>query len=438
MKHRALIVIGLVVGSLIAAPLAMAQNDPRETLREAREARAKNRADRTELARQIDVLEATDVDLIEALDALNEEVSAQERAIQIARTAVANAVAAEMAIQDRIQFTLDEAERLRSMTQDRVIAAYVAPRTESLDEQDLTRQARRDALFRYVDLDGRELLDQLRAVEDDLERLYIEASIQRDAAISAQADLETALQQLHDDIIRQQSIRAELAELVEHLDDEIAAMAAAEGEINAIIRDAQREIAREAALAWLATSSTTTTTTTTTTAPPDDGDSTGDTSDETTTTINETDPAATTTTSAEGGDEPPPTSLEDLDLIWPTTGSVTSSYGLRKHPITGTERLHTGIDIGNSARTPIWAAESGTVIFSGRMRGFGETVIISHGPHVTTLYAHMSQRTATNGSTIGKGQEVGKMGSTGFSTGDHLHFEVRVDGNPVNPRTYLP
>ena len=132
----------------------MAQDDPRETLREAREARDKNRADRTELARQIDVLEATDVDLIEALDALNEEVSAQERAIQIARTAVANAVAAEMAIQDRIQFTLDEAERLRSMTQDRVIAAYVAPRTDSLDEQDLTRQARRDALFRYVDLDG--------------------------------------------------------------------------------------------------------------------------------------------------------------------------------------------------------------------------------------------------------------------------------------------
>jgi len=96
------------------------------------------------------------------------------------------------------------------------------------------------------------------------------------------------------------------------------------------------------------------------------------------------------------------------------------------------------MDIGNNAGTSIWAAQSGTVIFSGRMSGFGETVIISHGPDVTTLYAHMSRRTATKGSTIGKGQEVGKMGSTGFSTGDHLHFEVRVNGNPVNPRAYLP
>lgn len=439
MKQRALIVIGLVVGSLIGAPLVMAQDDPRETLREAREAREQNREDRTELARQIDVLEATDAELIDALDALNEEVEAQKRAIEIARSAVADAVAAEMAIQDRIQFTLAEAEKLRSMTQDRVIAAYVAPRTEGLDEDDLTRQARREALFRYVDLDGRELLDQLRAVEDDLERLYIEAGLQRDAAISAQADLETALQQLQDDVARQESIRAELAELVEHLDEEIAAMAAAEGEINAIIRDAQREIAREEALAWLATSSTTTTTTTTTTAPPvtqpsEDGGS-GD--DQTTTTIDATDPSATTTTASETGDGQGPGS-DQVDLIWPTTGSVTSNYGIRKHPITGTERLHTGMDIGNNSGTSIWASDSGTVIFSGRMSGFGETVIISHGSDVTTLYAHMSSRTVTKGATIGKGQEVGKMGSTGFSTGDHLHFEVRINGNPVDPRAYLP
>ena len=96
------------------------------------------------------------------------------------------------------------------------------------------------------------------------------------------------------------------------------------------------------------------------------------------------------------------------------------------------------MDYAAARGTPIKATGDGKVVFRGRKGGDGNTIVIQHGGRYSTLYAHMSQRTATNGSTIGKGQEVGKMGSTGFSTGDHLHFEVRVDGNPVNPRTYLP
>jgi murein DD-endopeptidase MepM/ murein hydrolase activator NlpD len=447
-RRRSIIVIGLLVGSLIGAPMVMAQDDPRETLREARESKEQARLERADLARQIDILVATDEELIAALEVLNEQVLAQQQEVEVARAGVADAIAAEVAVADQIKATIEQAERLRSMTADRVIAAYVAPRDETTDDQDdLTRLARRDALFRYVDLDGRDLLDQLREVEDDLELLYREATRQRQLAISLQADLETALQRLRDDVGAQEAIRSELADLVRHLDEEIAAMAAAEPEINAIIRDAQREIAREEALAWAATSTTTTTTTTiatttiapsTSAPPPGDGDQgTTDAADPTGTTQPSTDPAATTTTSAD--DEPPADAdLSNLGLIWPTTGSVTSNYGNRVHPITGTERLHTGLDIGNNQGTSIWAAQSGVVIFSGRMSGFGETVLVSHGPNVTTLYAHMSARSVTKGSNLSQGQEVGKMGSTGFSTGNHLHFEVRVNTNPLNPRTYLP
>lgn len=434
MKQRALIaastVSAVVLASVLSASIVMAQSDPRETLREARESREQAREEQAELARQIDVLEATDAELVAALGVLTEHVAAQELAIELARAGVADAKAAEAAVRQRIHEAQIEAEQIRAVATDRAVAAYVAPRDGTGNERDITLLARREALFRHVDLDGRDLVDQLRAVEDDLERLEIEAVEHRRAASEHQRELEAALIQLEADVAAQEAIRAELAELVEHLDAEIAAMAAAEREINSIIRDAQREIAREEALARAATSTTTTTTAapTTTLPPSDDTDGTDDTA---------TDPAAsttTTTTTVSGGDAP----VSGLGFIWPTTGSVTSVFGTRIHPITGTERHHAGMDIGNNAGTSIWTAQSGTVIFSGRMSGYGETVIVQHNSRVVTLYAHMSARSVTKGTRIAQGQEVGKMGSTGFSTGDHLHFEVRVDGTAVDPRLHLP
>lgn len=430
MSRRLLTVLAVVAGVLFAAPVVMAQGDPRETLRDAREAREEARREQAELARQIDVLEATDAELVAALEVLAEQVAAQEREVELARIAVADATAAEAAVRARIETTGAEAARIRAMAEQRAIAAYVARRDDRGNERDITLLARRDALFRYVDLDGRDLVDQLRAVEDDLERLEAEAARHRLDAIGFQADLEAALAQLNADVEAQMRIRAELAELVAELDDELRAMAAAESEINAIIRDAQRQIAREEALARAATSTTTTTAPTATTAPtttvaPGGGDL-GD--DDATS----PDSGTTTTTVA------PPVDVGDLGLIWPTTGSITSAFGTRVHPITGTSRHHAGIDIGNGEGTPIWAARGGTVIFSGRMSGYGETVIVSHGSTVSTLYAHMSARSVAKGDAVSQGQEVGKMGSTGFSTGNHLHFEVRIDGTAIDPRLHLP
>lgn len=132
---------------------------------------------------------------------------------------------------------------------------------------------------------------------------------------------------------------------------------------------------------------------------------------------------------------PPATS--DGGFVRPVPGAITSGFGPRRHPILGTTRLHTGVDMTASSGTKIKAADGGTVILAGYYGGYGNTVIIDHGGGVATLYAHQSKLGVGDGETVDAGEVIGYVGSTGLSTGPHLHFEVRVNGNPVDPADYL-
>lgn len=124
---------------------------------------------------------------------------------------------------------------------------------------------------------------------------------------------------------------------------------------------------------------------------------------------------------------------------WPCPSSrkITSNYGYRIHPISGVKKLHTGMDIGASYGADVTAAAGGTVIMSKYYGGYGNCIIIDHGGGVSTLYGHMSSLVAKNGQTVTAGQTIGKVGSTGNSTGNHLHFEVRINGSTVNPASYV-
>ena len=127
-------------------------------------------------------------------------------------------------------------------------------------------------------------------------------------------------------------------------------------------------------------------------------------------------------------------------LMWPSyTTSIASPYGYRIHPIYGTYKLHGGVDIGASYGTAIWAADSGKVVTSqdGWNGGWGNYVMIDHGNGVQTLYAHMSSRAVSVGQSVSKGQVIGYVGSTGASTGPHLHFEVWNYGSRVDPMSYF-
>ena len=124
-------------------------------------------------------------------------------------------------------------------------------------------------------------------------------------------------------------------------------------------------------------------------------------------------------------------------LGWPVSGEITSPYGYRVHPIWGTTIYHSGIDIGVDEGTPVHAADGGVVVWSGWMGGYGYAVVIDHGNGLSTLYGHNSELAVDEGQSVAKGQVISYAGSTGNSTGPHVHFEVRVNGDPVDPMGYL-
>ena len=124
-------------------------------------------------------------------------------------------------------------------------------------------------------------------------------------------------------------------------------------------------------------------------------------------------------------------------MVFPSQGPITSQFGSRFHPVLGYSRFHAGTDFGAATGTPIQAAETGIVIFSGWYGGYGNAVILDHGGGMTTLYAHASRLYVGEGETVKKGDAIAAIGSTGLSTGPHLHFEVRRNGEPVDPMNYL-
>ena len=124
-------------------------------------------------------------------------------------------------------------------------------------------------------------------------------------------------------------------------------------------------------------------------------------------------------------------------MIWPISGPITSEFGWRTHPIFGSARFHSGIDIGGDYGLPIHAAAGGVVIEAGWIGGYGNTIMIEHGSGIVTLYGHNESLAVGVGQQVNQGDVIAYCGSTGISTGPHCHIEVRVGGEPVSPWDYL-
>jgi murein DD-endopeptidase MepM/ murein hydrolase activator NlpD len=124
-------------------------------------------------------------------------------------------------------------------------------------------------------------------------------------------------------------------------------------------------------------------------------------------------------------------------FAFPSDAPTSSPFGWRMHPVLGYRRFHAGLDFAAGYGSKIHAADSGTVIFAGWYGGYGKAVIIDHGKNITTLYGHTSQLYVTEGQSVERSQAIASVGSTGLSTGPHLHFEVRLNGSPVDPANYL-
>jgi len=130
-------------------------------------------------------------------------------------------------------------------------------------------------------------------------------------------------------------------------------------------------------------------------------------------------------------------SNSSTNFDWPVEGNITSDYGNRRHPVTGGNDFHSGIDIAAPHGTTIQAAASGTVSFVGWMGGYGRVVIIDHGNGYETLYAHNSQIMVNEGQNVNRGTAIARVGTSGVATGPHVHFEVHKNGNHQNPMNFL-
>jgi murein DD-endopeptidase MepM/ murein hydrolase activator NlpD len=129
--------------------------------------------------------------------------------------------------------------------------------------------------------------------------------------------------------------------------------------------------------------------------------------------------------------------LRATPSIAPTKGWVTSGFGHRSSPFTANREFHRGLDIAGRPGTPVFAPADGVVRFSGHRRALGNSVSMRHGYGVSTIYGHMNELTVKAGQKVARGEQIGTLGSTGRSTGPHLHYQVQVNGQPVDPRNYI-
>jgi murein DD-endopeptidase MepM/ murein hydrolase activator NlpD len=395
---RRLAIASLALGALAGigiADAALAQS-PEETIRSAREEREAVRAQRAARARDLVPLEAEEEELLAALQSLDEHITAQEVRVREAEMAVAAARDEASRLRDEIARTELRASEIRTNGKRRAAEAFVHADRDVigalLSSRDPNEALLRRTLLEFATLTDIDLTDELRRVDDDLTRLRAEAQRQEGLARDREAELTAILVSLERDRAAQEEIRAQLADRIAVIEAELDEMDAQDAQLAELIQAKQAEIAaREAAAREAALRA------------PRPG----------------ADPSA-------------------YGMIWPTDGRLSSGFGYRRHPILGYSRLHAGLDIGNSYGTPIWSAAGGTVIYSGWRGGYGNAVVVDHGGGVSTLYGHMNERLVAEGDTIDRGEWVGLMGSTGLSTGPHLHFEVRVGGSARDPLVYLP
>jgi murein DD-endopeptidase MepM/ murein hydrolase activator NlpD len=129
--------------------------------------------------------------------------------------------------------------------------------------------------------------------------------------------------------------------------------------------------------------------------------------------------------------------LASTPSIWPVHGWVTSGFGYRKSPFTGKRQFHAGLDISTRTGTPIVAPAAGVVTFAGREAGYGKMLVVNHGHGLVTRYGHLNSFGVKVGQKVARGQKLGTVGSTGRSSGPHLHYEVLMSGVPTNPRYYI-
>ena len=378
------VIVAACASLLVAAPPALGDHvgDDRKEVERRRAA----------VERELDLTKASDARVEEEVARLSQQVAAQRTRADAARSALSAAQAAVRSNEQRREQIRGRLGSTRSALVARAVSAYMRPTgadEEAVPGGDFRERTRQMALLAVVQQDAVDLADELRAAERDLAGAVAALRTARDAAEARSRDERRALSEVEQARARQHAVETELDARIADLQAETRELEAQQAKIAEILRS--EEAARAAALAARRGARPQPRTS----APPTGGPS------------------------ASG-------------FIWPLRGTITSEYGPRWGG------FHSGIDIADPAGTPVAASKDGIVAFSGWMDGYGNFVLVDHGDGYVTGYAHNSRLAVAKGDAVDQGQVIAYVGSTGRSTGNHLHFEVRVGGSPRNPREYLP
>ncbi len=401
------VALAAVLVGLVGAP-AGGQEAPAEELDEARRGYDEALAEEEAILVEYEAATSRVAELGAQADELDARVTAAEAEVAAAQVVLDESLAALADAQARSDAAVADLTEAREVLRAQAVAAYVGGmepmaaagamlRADGLGELEKSRTYADVVIARQRDAVDRYRVAELRAQEeaDTRDAARSEAESVRAAVADRAAELATARSALaevqaeaDDQAALQQSLLAEVQSRRGAYEQRVAELEAESARIEALLRE--QALARA------------------NTAP--------------------TGPGAAPAPS--GGGE---AALGDpLDTM-----VVTSGFGYRTHPIYGTRRLHAGIDLDGDTGDPVFAAAAGTVVSAGAQGGYGSCVIVDHGSGLATLYAHLSSISVTAGASVAAGQRVGAVGSTGASTGPHLHFEVREDGTPVNPVPYL-
>jgi len=374
------VAIAVAIATIVASSNVGGAGDLSDLRRQREEAREAEQA----ALEQIDLLRADAEVIRDTLLEIQELVDAQVARVEGAQQALAAADAEVLARQQLADDADVAIEATIAQIRVRAVDAYVGTGESGLEawlaDGDVNQTAIRIAMLDFTAGSERDLLDNLRAHRSAREINVEFGEVAKQEADRLRAKVEEELAVLQERRTLQLEVQAELASRIDAWLFEADERAQASEEFTALIR---------------------------------------------------------AETAAATGLRPGSASLKGF--IMPTSGRIGSAFGPRVHPIFGAVREHTGVDIGSRTGNPIWASKDGRVIFSGWKGGYGNTVVMVHGDGtVTTLYAHMSVIRANVGDVVDQGELVGEIGSTGFSTGPHLHFEVRVNGIPKDPVAFLP
>ena len=340
------------------------------------------------LRARIDLLAAEDADVFKALEAAEQLVARQVAQVQAAEQELRAQIAVQRQNEAAIGWARLDIQDVRLDVEEVIVEVYLQAGSERtatlLGSEDLTQGLRRLALLEAVHGSAADLVDEIRLAEDRYDVALSEAAASVAEVERLREGLQADLAVLEERRVQQALIKAELDKRRRALEREFAEWDREAWELESFI---QVEEYREKAEEWV---------------------------------------RAQEEAAGSSG------------FVWPTAGAVSSGYGNRLHPILGVYRLHQGVDLGTVRGQPVHAARAGVVITAGPWGGYGNAVVIEHGDGLSSLYAHLSEVSVRPGNFVSALDRIGSLGSSGLSTGPHLHFEIRLNGTAVDPLGYMP